>query len=257
MLGKKEMGGSQIPQGLSPYEIAYLRAGMIHAINVAAISLANRGLLIVDKKKIKSADPANIGKCTDNLEREILKAFEKEKKSGELYSNELIKNAATEIEDKLIYLKLLSDSVLKLWKLKWILILMAILLGTGIYKIIVGINLGRPVEYLILLTLIYNVILYNVYKLYKFRTLLGDKALYYYESKYMDLKKNKKDLTFNGQTDNLAIAAALFGFAVLPYTTHFITSALKTKYSDSSSSWTSSGGCGGGGCGGGGCGGCG
>ncbi len=142
---------------------------------------------------------------------------------------------------------------------------LVVLLGLAGAKLFVAFQRGRfNVLFLIILAAVFSIYLIIVYN--KERTCLGDRVLSDLSTLFKDLKKRGKQIKQGGETNEVALLAAVFGLAALssrefPHVKKLFLQSFKN--SDSSFSFYAGGSgsscgssCGGGGCGGG-CGGCG
>jgi hypothetical protein len=130
----------------------------------------------------------------------------------------------------------------------------------GAAKVLVGVSRGRPVVFLILILLGLAMVMIRFWQR-PYRTRSGDALLRQLENENTALRTIDLEIEPNVATQQLALAAGLFGIAAI---THPGIDPLKSAIGavpgyaggthSSASSWTG-GGCGGGGCGGGGCGG--
>jgi uncharacterized protein (TIGR04222 family) len=132
----------------------------------------------------------------------------------------------------------------------------------GAIKIAVGVSRGRPVEFLVIASILSTILALAIFARPLRRTRRGDRVLERLTSSYQDLRRLPRDL---GSAD-VSMAVALFGMAALAHTPLApLRRALEPQHQQAASYGSTCGaGCGGGGgsscgssCGGGGCGGCG
>src|SRR5262249_37307681 len=138
---------------------------------------------------------------------------------------------------------------------------MVALLVLGLMKINVGVSRGRPVGFLVVLCVLTGIVALALLIKRPHRSRRGDRALARLKGENAALRHAPRSLSTRVSADDLALAVALFGTAVLvggPLAD--LRTALMPPPSagggDCGSSCGGGGGCGGG-CGGGGCGGCG
>jgi uncharacterized protein (TIGR04222 family) len=243
-----------------PYLLAYLRGGEREVIRVAAVSLADRGLLKVHDEQLFGAN-----EVASNLpiERAILQRLTVATKFTTLFESATVRAACKEYKDKLQQLHLLPDDKLSGARMNRLLLALVILLGVAFVKIIVATMRGRQnIWFLILMTVVLSYIAIRIYN--PFRTTLGDALLSDLKTLFTPLKNRASMIHPGGATAEAALLMAVFGITALPRTTFPIVSQFEEKRK--SMTWgcgatgcgSTSSSCSGGSCGGGGgCGGCG
>lgn len=239
-----------------PYVIAHLRGGAAETLRVALLSLVDRGLIIQENGKFKTAPNAEPGHGRRPVERSILGLYVG---SGDASALSSITGACDAYDAQLQRLRLLPDAPLQIRRNLLYVVVMLFLGGVAFVKIMIGLDRGRPVGFLILLGFL-AVVFARGFAAPR-RTAQGDGFLDSVRRLFAGLKQRKASIQPGGATADLALLAAVFGVTEVPKAV-FPYGSLLYPRSDASSSSTS--GCGsssscggGGGCGGGGCGGCG
>lgn len=254
-----------------PLELAYLSGGPQGAVNAAIAGLVQSGAIEVDAATRRlSAQPKDCRNATV-LERVVYSLAAKG--SGKIDD---LRAAAKPMADEFAFRLqkqglVLSDeraTVVRLFPAMLILALLAL----GIAKIYVGISRNRPVEILIFLCIVTAAIAVPFIAKRPLRTRRGDRVLGKIKSQNAALEETASTGAKYLSDEDLTLAFALFGPAVLAGgTLTNLRTALfpPPRQSDGwfhgcgsagsscGSSCGGASGCGGGGCGGGGCGGCG
>jgi uncharacterized protein (TIGR04222 family) len=257
-----------------PYLIAYLRGGEDEALRVAVISLVGRGMLLMDGHLIHRADHVTSGMAKHPIENEVLKKFGAPGETASvLEATSVLKDSDLRsvlrpYRDKLERAGLMPDaSVRRDRRMRLLLALMA--LGVvGVIKIQIGLSLGRPVGFLVVMMIV-TMIVAAVFSFPRL-TSLGKVTLADVTNLYAGLRTQVSSMSPGSATAELAMIAAVFGIGALAATPFAYAEDIFRRNrsdstgsscgsSDSSSSCGSSGGSsdGGSSCGGGGCGGCG
>lgn len=257
-----------------PYLIAYLRGGEDEALRVAVISLVGRGMLFTDGHLIHRVDNVTSGMAKHPIENEVLKKFNPLGEAGSVFEatsvlkDSNLKSALQPYRDKLERAGLMPDAnVRRDRRMRLLLALMA--LGVvGVIKIQIGLSLGRPVGFLVVMMII-TLVIAAVFSFPRL-TSLGKATLADVTNLYAGLRTQVNSMSPGSATAELAMAAAVFGIGALAATPFAYaedvfrrnrsdSSRSSCGSADSSSSCGSSGGSsdGGSSCGGGGCGGCG
>jgi len=248
-----------------PYLIAYLRGGEHEALRVAVISLVDRGMLAMDDQIIRRADHVASDMAKHSIEYEVLKKFGNPGEAHSIFKDDNLKSLLQTYRDKLERAGLMPDAdVRRDRRMRLLLALMA--LGVvGVIKIVFGLSLGKPVGFLVVMTIAAMVI--AAFSSFKRLTARGKETLSDVTNLYSGLRTRVNSLSPGIASAELAMFAAVFGVAALaptpfgyartlfPQATNNSSCGASCGSSDSSSSCGSSDG--GSGCGGGGCGGCG
>ncbi|HEY2920004.1 MAG TPA: TIGR04222 domain-containing membrane protein [Candidatus Binatia bacterium] len=243
-----------------PYLLAYLRGGEREVIRVAAVSLADRGLLKVHDEQLFGAN-----EVASNLpvERAILQRLSIATDFATLFDSATVRAACKEYKDKLQQLHLLPDEKLSGARMNRLLIALVLLIGVALIKIIVATMRGRQnIWFLILMAAVLSYIAVRIHN--PFRTTLGDALLTDLRTLFAPLKNRASMINPGGATGEAALLMAVFGLTALPMSRFPIISQFTEKNRSyggscgatgcgSTSSSCSGGSCGGGG----GCGGCG
>src|SRR5262245_3314805 len=268
-----------------PYLIAYLRGGEHEALRVAVISLVDRGMLVMDDQIIRRADHVTDDMVKHPIEYEVLKKFGDPGDAPSIFKVNNLRSLFLPYRDKLERAGLMPDADVRRDRLMRLLLALMALGVTGVIKIVIGISLGKPVGFLVVMMIAAMVIAF--FLSFPRLTARGKATLTDATNLYSGLRTRVNSFSPGSASAELAMFAAVFGVAALaatpfgyartlfPQATSSSSCGSSCGSSDSSSSCSSSGGgsscggssgggssCGGssdggGGCGGGGCGGCG
>jgi uncharacterized protein (TIGR04222 family) len=261
-----DRGDQQTPLPLEdPYEIAFLRGGRSHLLDVAMINLIDRGFLLVSDKELKTADREDIQRVRRPLEKQILELFLWKSKASTLFSDPAIRQKCKAIEHSLQQKGFLPSASQRLTHLTLFMVGLVILWTLSGVKILYALSRGHHnVIFLIMLSVIMVLPLYWVTR--TFRSRAGEREYARLKEQLQGLYNRRTSLEPHQSTNELALLAALFGLSALPAIFADEIKPLQLREAGSSgwgggcsggSSCSSGGGsCGGGGCGGG-CGGCG
>jgi uncharacterized protein (TIGR04222 family) len=244
-----------------PYRIAYLREGPLAAMQVAALSLIDRGILAVDDQMMQAKAALELTRRP--IEQELVKAFAKPRSVDDLALLARASAANKTYHRELVAQHLLVSAGVRMMRAQGAILVAAILVAVAVVKIGVALTSGRTnVLFLVLLAAIS---LGAVWAVYRARlTGLGKRLIADQQALFRRLKQRAKDIAPGGQTNELAILAGVFGMLAVPAAAFPFMDQLMPRRpdqgssdsggSDSSSTSSDGDGCGGGG---GGCGGCG
>ena len=259
-----ESGGADSPLIQDYLEIAYLRGGPSEALKVAAMSLIDRGLIeIVDDGRLQTKDSKSLQLARKRLERMLLEKCRSSEEASAIFADHGMHHAATEeCAPPLVRRGLLPDDQAQSRRQTLLAVAAFGLVAVAGTKILVALSRGRSNIGL----LIVEAILF-VFVVYRFttalRTAAGDVQLSSLRSLFAGLRERASSLVPRGESQDLALLAAVFGAAAIPSRFGFDRLFPRAKKKGSSSCGSSCGtasscgsSCGGGGCGGG-CGGCG
>jgi uncharacterized protein (TIGR04222 family) len=256
-----------------PYLIAYLRGGENEALRVAVVSLVDRGLLVTNDQTIHRADHATSDMANNSIEYVVLKKFGVPDKAASIFKDVELKSEFHPYRHTLEVAGLMPDSAVRLNRLKRLLLALTALGIVGAIKIQIGVSLGRPVSFLVVM-MIAAMVIAGVASFPRL-TARGKATLEDITNLYSGLKERVNSFSPGGSSAELAMYAAVFGVAALAATPFGYAQTLFPRATSSSScgsscgsfyssSSSSDGGSscgsssdGGSGCGGGGCGGCG
>jgi uncharacterized protein (TIGR04222 family) len=275
-----------------PYLIAYLRGGEQEALRVAVISLVDRGMLAMDDQIIRRADYVTDDTVRHPIEYEVLKKFGDPGEASSIFKDDNLKSLLQPYHDKLERAGLMPDANVRRDRLMRLLLALMWLGCVGVIKIVVGLSLGKPVGFLVVMMIAAMAI--AAFSSFPRLTARGKATLADITNLYSGLRTRVNSFSPGSASAELAMFAAVFGVAALaptpfgyartlfPRVTSSSSCGSSCGSSDSSSSCGSSGGSscgssdsssscgssgggsscggssdGGGGCGGGGCGGCG
>jgi uncharacterized protein (TIGR04222 family) len=249
------------PLELDAYDMAYLNGGAKLVVNTAIATLCQRGALAPRHDGTLRGPSASEGPPAVSMHRIERAVYELARSRGSVSSDTIrsrVEPSALEIGRRLKGAGLIVTDDVNLtavWRSLMILMLVVVL---GVVKMVVGLERGRPVGFLLLACLGSGVAGLAVFGRPLHRTRRGDLALDYLRTKY-GLRNHPEAAPDTGVA--LAIGVALWGPSALIGEQFAKLRAALRSASESGSGWSScgsscGGGCGGGGCGGG-CGGCG
>jgi uncharacterized protein (TIGR04222 family) len=251
-----------------PYLIAYLRGGTYEALRVATIALIDRGLLLVDDKTRTVVAPAQFTKPQHPIEQVLMRHFEQSHLATTVFGNDDLTAACAEYERRLAALGLVPDAARRATRRRLLGAALLVLVGLSVAKIAVALARGRSnVLFLVVLSAAAGMLAARVATprlTSRGRALLAD-----LRRLFARLRVRAPSVNRGGASADIALLAAVFGLAALPWPAFAYAQALYPKAGSSSlspgwSSCGSSGGssscgssssCGGGGSGCGGCGG--
>jgi uncharacterized protein (TIGR04222 family) len=255
---RRAMDGSavmlQSPQQLvsDPYLIAQLRGGSIETMRVVAMSLFDRGLLEYHDGGLRTKPGVEPEHARRPIERDVLRVF---MNGGNAATLEGIKGATEPYEQQLKALRLLPDEPLRTRRFVLATAMLVIVGGIGVTKIFIGLTRGRPVLFLIILTIVS--MLFVLSAAMPRHTKHGAALLADMRRLFAGLQSRAKTIKTGGATSELALLAAVFGVSFVPIEVFPLRRLLMPQASSSSSSSSSCGSssscsssCGGGGCGG-------
>jgi uncharacterized protein (TIGR04222 family) len=248
-----------------PFLIAHLRGGPDEAVRVAAVSLIDRGLLVIDEQErtLKAKPGAS---ALRPIEQALQRKFAEARPATDIFTDFDLRVACFSYEDTLTRLGLLAGDDTQRARNRRLGIAVAILVGLAGAKIYTALQRGRTnVWFLIILALVACVAVYGLSATR--RTARGDALVTDLRRLFGRLRARAGLIRPGGGTADAALLAAVFGLGMLPaagfgfvrrlYPRAPDTSGWSSSSCGSGSSCSSSCGssCGGGG--GGGCGGCG
>jgi uncharacterized protein (TIGR04222 family) len=252
-------GERDVPTMTDPYLIACLRAGKNEAMRVATVALLDRGLLfpIGEEVKAKGANSAQL--VQRPLEKAILTRFRSAAGAHELFKDPAAGQACAGYLKVLRSYGLVADARVFAARALPVLVALAVLVGVGGAKINIALSEGRHnIGFLIALMLAFSVL--ALYFWFKRLTARGADSVDDLKQLFSRLKQRKARLRKGGETNEVAMLAAVFGLSALSASDFpFLEKLYPAKSSDGSSCGSSSscssgsscsGGCGGGGCGG-------
>lgn len=243
-----------------PYVIAYLRGGSHEVLRTAVLVMLDRELLETRENDQIAARPGAASHATNDVEREILLRFEQPAPVAEVFdSARLATLARHRYEPDLVRLGLLPDSATQAHRALALLIALAVLGGTALVKIGVGISRGRPIGFLLVAAIIFCCA--AIWLARSSRTARGDRCLADLQQLFDAVRNRGDHMRAHASTSELALLAALFGLGAVPAGQYPFAQMIapRSRQQSGSSCGSTTGSCGsscGGGCGGG-CGGCG
>lgn len=249
----------EVPRMTDPYLIACLRAGKNEALRVATVSLLDRGLLVQSGEEIKTKSGNALGMVQRPLEKAVLTKFRAAAGAHELFKDTAAIKACDGYTKVLRSYGLVADARTYAARSWPALAALAVLLGVSAAKINIALSEGRHnIGFLIALMGIFSVL--ALYWWFRRLTARGTNTIADLQELFSRLKQRKSRLRQGGETNEVALLAAVFGLSALsPADFPFLEKLYPSKSGDGSSCGSSSscssgsscsGGCGGGGCGG-------
>jgi uncharacterized protein (TIGR04222 family) len=244
-----------------PYEIAMLREGEDEALNIAAFSLIDRGLISLFGSQLQTKNKESIEHARRDIEKAILKKYLTPGKIADIQGDPNLHLACFAYRLSLQDHKLVPTPMDYALRRKWTLLSGILVGGLGAAKLLVALSRGYTnVEFLLVIMGVFFYLLYKVYQNEK--TALGERIIQDLKVLFHGLQYRNTWIKAGGKTNEAALLAAVFGIGALyaknfPYLDKLFPkppSSSGCSSSNCSSSSSCSSGCGGGG---GGCGGCG
>lgn len=198
-----------------PYQVAYLRAGSGAAARLAMFALLDRGLLEEAGGRLRRARNDAGEFVRRPIEHAVLACCADWQKTSAVERDTGVQRACQGFHAALAGAALLAGEATYAARLKPCLAAAAVLLGVAVARIGWALAHGRHnVGFLIVFAAIGVAALIGVWR--RRRSGLGDAALERLERLFAGLKLRADQLLPGGQSHEAALAAALFGFGVLP-----------------------------------------
>jgi uncharacterized protein (TIGR04222 family) len=257
-----ESGPAPSLREVDPYLVAHLRGGPDTALQVAVLSLLDRGLLRLDGEHLV-AGADTLHKVRRPIEQEVLRTFTTSSRAPEVLQSDLAREACDGLAAELRRQGLLPGAGAIALRVLIAIAAVAVLEAVGLAKLQVAAARGHHNVLLLgLLMIVVPIAAYAMMVLAR-RTTTGNRYLDDLETMFRGLRDRSTNLRIGGSTNELALLLGVFGAPLLGGNVALWTKSLfpepvsqQQNGSSSSSSCGSGGSCGGGGCGGG-CGGCG
>jgi len=205
-----------------PYLIAYLRGGVDEALRVAVISLIDRGMLVMEGRFIRRADDVTSGMAKNQIEYEILKKFgamgedTSVLEAASVLNDNDLKYALYPYRDKLERAGLMPDGAVRRDRSMRLLLALMALGVVGVIKIQIGLSLGRPVSFLVVIMIAAMVIAAAIS--FPRLTARGKATLEDVTNLYAGLRTQVNSMSPGSATAELAMVAAVFGIGALAAT---------------------------------------
>jgi len=250
----RELGG-RVPQlnMTDPYQIAYLRGGADQALNIAAVSLIDRGLLKGGDATLKAE--RNAAELVRRpIEKAILDLYLTSSGAADMRRSPSCIAACEEYRRTLEDFELVAGTKVFHQRLIPLMLFVGILGFIGMLKIEMAVTEGRDYGFLVGLMIVLGFIAFKIF--HRHRTARGDAMLADLEVLFGRLRDRAETLREGGATNEAALLAAVYGLDKLPADRFPGTKPLRRKKQDSSCGGgsgcgSSCGGSCGGGCGGG------
>jgi len=242
-----------------PYRIAFLRGGKNELLRVTAVSLIDRGLIELRGDLLQATELAKKTRVRRAVEEKLIAFCLVPRTIEEIFSASNFDGEIATLQRELAQERYLPDLSLKALRVVLFLAAASVLLFYAGGKIFVALQRGRTnIQFLVVLSIAALIVTAKV--AFPRRTTRGNALLANLRNLFRSLQARAGVIHPGGSTAEVALLAAVFGVATLPFDW---TKKLFPKAQDSGWSGFSSTSCGsscgsscGGGCGGG-CGGCG
>ena len=248
-----------------PYEVAFLGGGGVRAVDAALAALHGRGLVKVSNEKKGESGLQRVEDPSKPLENDVeFAVYCAMPGSGEANVKDVrkvLRPSMDQLRDRLVEKGLVVSSGQYAGLLLVAALPFVALLVTGVTKLIVGLDRGAPVDFLIMS--LFVTFMVTIVRLAMIRRRTADGEAMWRRFKPLERAMKEKLKHPYEQQDPLTVplAVALVGVPGMNWPGyHDLHTALQRSNNASSGgcgSGCGSSGCGGGGCGGGGCGGCG
>src|SRR5262245_27342897 len=137
-----------------PYLIAYLRGGENEALRVAVISLIDRKLLQMNEETIQTRINASSNQVSHPIEYVVLRKFSAPDKATSIFKDRDLKEAFAPYQHTLEQAGLMPDADVRRDRLIRLSFALMALTFVGAIKVTIGISLGRPVGFLIVMMIV-------------------------------------------------------------------------------------------------------
>ncbi|MCL2161700.1 MAG: TIGR04222 domain-containing membrane protein [Betaproteobacteria bacterium] len=246
-----------------PYKIAFLRGGRNETVQVAVVSLVDRGLLEIQGAIVRKAAGAAVDLAQYPIEKAVLADAATWTTPSTILRGRNVQSVLDKYEDDLQQKQLIAGAAVYWDRLPALVFALAATLGVAIWRVLYALSQGRTnVLFLIILAIISTVVLLVMF--YRRTTAEGKAALSWLNQHFAGLKQRASEIKSGKQAQDIVLLGALFGVSALGF--DFIEQIYPPPAQGSGidavglfdSGSDGGGGCsgGGGGCGGG-CGGCG
>src|SRR5262249_34858514 len=199
-----------------PYLIAYLRGGVYETLRVAVVSLVDRGMLVMEGRFIRRADHVTSEMVKHQVEYETLKKFGAPGNASSVFKDNNLMSATQSYCHKLELAGLLPDSEVRIARLKRLLLALTALGTVGVIKIGIGLSLGRPVSFLVVMMIVAMVI--AALSSFPRLTARGEATLADIRNLYSGLRTQVNSFSQGAASAELAMFAAVFGVTALAAT---------------------------------------
>ena len=243
-----------------PYKIAFLRGGKSETVQVAVVSLVDRGLLEILDGKVRKAAGAAVDLAQYTIEKAVLTDAATLMSPSAILSGRNVRSILDKYEEDLRQKHLIASAADYLERLAALALALAATLGVAIWRVHYALSQGRTnVFFLIILAMISTVVLLGMFGGCGHTTAEGKATLAWLNQQFASLKQrasvSKSGKKSSKQTQDIVLLGALFGVNTLGF--DFIKQIYPPPETGSGIDTTWVGGGCSGGCGGGGCGGCG
>lgn len=210
-----EIDDRATPRLTDPYEIAYLRKGEVETIKVITISLIDRKLLRYEDDNLEAQDSSSIEFANRPIEKAVLQYFEQSRHCFDVFQDKKVRDVCNEYKQTLASRKLIADTLHYKTRLPGLLIASAMVIL--FYVICVSFNLLPTKLWIVanmLVMVFFCVLLFKQYR--KHLTARGEKVIRDLRFLFSRLQNRAKFLVPGGNTNEVALAIAIFGINILP-----------------------------------------
>jgi uncharacterized protein (TIGR04222 family) len=265
VLRRRGGGGGRTEAIADPLELAFLRGGPAELLRVALLSLLDRRLLKAAEGKVSATAPADLVRRP--IERALLGTFAEPKPTHEVFGDARVEQEVEQVRSALERRGLVPSDEERGRRTRALAVAVLVLVGVAGAKVVVALSRGRHNVLFLVLLAGAGILLATFVGRPGTATPLGAGALSRAKAHFQRLRTRAGELVPGGETNELALLLALYGFGALPPLARDLmreAHLARAAVSGSSSCGSSCGGssCGSSSCGGGsscssGCGGCG
>ncbi len=214
---KKELlaDDKTLPRLTDPYEIAYLRKGEVEAIKVATVSLIDRELLIYEGDNLETLDISAIDMVNRPIEKSILTCFEQSRNHLDVFQDINVRQICNEYKESLVARQLIADNTVYKSRLRGLLLSLSILISICcVYAFFKIFTKRSDLIVCIVVMLFFCFIVIHQY--FNRLTAKGNKVIKDLRFLFNRLVSRAKFLSSGGNTNEVALVAAIFGLRLLP-----------------------------------------
>jgi uncharacterized protein (TIGR04222 family) len=198
-----------------PYLIAYLRGGELETMRVAAVSLIDRGFLILSNRRLELVNDRAIDLVRRPVEAAVLRRAQATNDLMLFFDSRTIRRTTVEYKETLQRLRLLPDAHIYRVRMLILAAALAVLIGFALASAVTAAMRGRyNIFYLILLAAFFCGVAIKYYN--PLRTALGDALLTDLRTLFQSLKNRASMIRAGGATGEAVLLMAVFGINALP-----------------------------------------
>lgn len=214
-IAHNEAAGAWAPPRNDPYLIAFLRGGAAESVKLAAVALIDRGLLLYQNGVLTLARADAAQFVQRDIERDVIKRC-----SAGVSADGVLVGAPRMAACEAYRTELVAGGFLlgpDMMRLRWppVLLALALLIGCAAIKVAVAFSRGRfNVLFLLVMMVVFAAIAAG--QRLPDSTGRGKAALANLQTLFARLRTRAPRMTAGGETNEMALLAAVFGFAALP-----------------------------------------